>query len=168
MTTADLTIDRMRQKTLLILAAVGLMTGLYLGSQNFGESQGRMIFLGEIKWITDYDQALKISEEKSKPVLIYFWRHGCPYCAKMETEVFPTVEASEAISKHFVPVALNIYQKESSDTVAKYNAYATPTFVIIGRGGKTIHIGYMDKREFLEFLNPYIKTRETELQSSTT
>ncbi len=156
----------MRQKTFLILAIFGLMVGLYLlGNQNLGKSQESAISLGGMQWITDYDQALRISEE-GKPILIYFWRRGCPYCARMETEVFPTVEVSGVISKHFVPVALDIFRREHSRPVAKYGVYATPTFVIIDGGKKEIHIGYMDKGEFLEFLKPFIKNGN-QFQSTT-
>lgn len=158
----------MRQKSLLILALIGLTVGLYLGNQNLGKSQDRVISFGGTQWITDYDQALKISDEEGKPILIYFWRRGCPWCAKMESDVFPTVEVSGAISKHFIPVALDIYRKDNSIPVTKYGVYATPTFVIIDRGKKAINIGYMDKWEFLGFLNPFTKTIETQFQSSPT
>ncbi len=158
----------MRQKSLLILALVGLTVGLYLGNQNPGKSEDRMISFGGIQWIADYDQALKISEEKSKPVLIYFWRRGCTWCAKMESEVFPTHEVSETISKHFVAVALDINNRKNFETMNKYGVYATPTFVIVDGEKKAINIGYMDIGEFLEFLNPHVKNREIQFQSGTT
>ncbi len=166
MATANLTIDRMHRKTLLILAVVGLMVGLYfLENQNL-ESQGGAISFGGIEWNTDYDLALEISEEGDKPILIYFWRHGCPFCARMESEVFPRTEVSRVITTRFVPVALDIHRRGNWKIVDKYGVYATPTFVIIDGGEKEIRIGYMDEGEFLEFLRPFTKTTETRFEGN--
>ncbi len=132
-----------------------------MGNQN-SESQGGAISFGGIEWNTDYGRALEISEEGDKPILIYFWRRGCPFCARMESEVFPRAQVSRVITTHFVPVALDIHRRGNWEIVDKYGAYATPTFVIIDGGKKEIRVGYMDEGEFLGFLKPFIKTTEAQ------
>ncbi|MCP4993842.1 MAG: thioredoxin family protein [Gammaproteobacteria bacterium] len=125
------------------------------GSEEVGSST-------EIKWLYSYDEGLKIAKSAHKPMLLYFWATWCSWCKRMEAEVFPDLKVSEIISPKFVPVKMDIDQKENAMFIAKYMVQGTPTFVVVngqeevlvGQGGKPsgYHLGAMERQEFLEFL----------------
>lgn len=120
-----------------------------------------------ITWLSGYDAGLKQARVENKPMLLYFHATWCVFCKKMDTEVFPTVEVSQIVAQHFVPVKVDIDQRENATFIAKFMVRGTPTFVIVngqeevlaGKGGKPsgYFIGAMDKQEFLEFLNAFVE-----------
>lgn len=119
-----------------------------------------------VAWLFDYDAGLKQARAEDKPLLLYFHATWCAFCKKMDAEVFPTRQVSQAIAEHFVPVQMDIDQREHAMWLAKYMVRGTPTFVVVngqeevlvGNGGRPsgYFIGAMDKQEFLEFLKAFV------------
>ncbi|WPU99333.1 cytochrome c biogenesis protein CcdA [Mucilaginibacter sp. cycad4] len=59
----------------------------------------------------DYDQALQVSKELKKPVLIDFTGWNCPNCRKMENEVWTDAEVRKRIQNDFVLLELYVDEK---------------------------------------------------------
>lgn len=110
----------------------------------------------------DYDQAIAVSKQQHKPILIDFTGWNCVNCRKMETNVFPNQEVINRLQNNFVMLQLVIDDKTelpaneqttSSFTgkknttlgakwldfeITKYNSNAQPFYVIIDETGKTL------------------------------
>jgi thiol:disulfide interchange protein DsbD len=59
----------------------------------------------------DYNQALQVSKELNKPVLIDFTGWNCPNCRKMENEVWTDPEVRKRIQNDFVLLELYVDEK---------------------------------------------------------
>jgi thiol:disulfide interchange protein len=64
----------------------------------------------------DYDQALQVSRELKKPILIDFTGWNCANCRKMENEVWPDPEVRKRMQNDFV--LLELYVDEKTDLPA--------------------------------------------------
>lgn len=64
----------------------------------------------------DYDQALQVSKELKKPILIDFTGWNCANCRKMENEVWPDPEVRKRMQNDFV--LLELYVDEKTDLPA--------------------------------------------------
>ncbi len=110
----------------------------------------------------DYDQAIEVSRQLHKPVLIDFTGWNCVNCRKMEANVFPNPEVLGRLQRDFVMLQLVIDDKTelppaeqttSAVTgkklttlggkwldfeISKYNSNAQPFYVIINENGETL------------------------------
>lgn len=111
----------------------------------------------------DYDQAVEVSKQLKKPILIDFTGWNCVNCRLMEQNVFPNPEVYKRLKNDFVMLQLVIDDKtelakeeqvESAVSpgkkittlggkwldmeVAKYNSNAQPYYVIINEKGETL------------------------------
>jgi thiol:disulfide interchange protein len=110
----------------------------------------------------DYDQAIQVSKELHKPILIDFTGWNCVNCRKMESNVMPNPEVLQRLQNDFVILQLVIDDKtelpaaeqtKSTFTgkeittlgakwldfeITKYNSNAQPFYVIIDETGKTL------------------------------
>lgn len=111
----------------------------------------------------DYDQAVEVSKQLKKPILIDFTGWNCVNCRLMEQNVFPNPEVYKRLKNEFVMLQLVIDDKtelakeeqvESAVSpgkkittlggkwldmeVAKYNSNAQPYYVIINEKGETL------------------------------
>ncbi|SDE77757.1 thiol:disulfide interchange protein DsbD [Mucilaginibacter pineti] len=64
----------------------------------------------------DYEQALQVSKELKKPILIDFTGWNCPNCRKMENEIWPDPEIKKRMQNDFV--LLELYVDEKTDLPA--------------------------------------------------
>lgn len=63
---------------------------------------------GRINWITNYDEAVKISHSASKPMVLFFTGSDwCSWCKKLDQEVLKTSEFADAAADKFVFVLLD-------------------------------------------------------------
>ncbi len=60
-----------------------------------------------VTWIKDWDEALKLAQEKSKPLMVNFYTNVCPYCVKLDKNVFQNPETELFIAQNFVTVKSN-------------------------------------------------------------
>ncbi|WP_255563250.1 protein-disulfide reductase DsbD [Mucilaginibacter sp. 21P] len=111
----------------------------------------------------DYDQAVEVSKQLKKPILIDFTGWNCVNCRLMEQNVFPNPEVFKRLQNEFVMLQLVIDDKtelpasEQTDLllsrgkkattignkwldfeVAKYHSNAQPYYVIINEKGETL------------------------------
>ncbi|MDB5010339.1 MAG: thiol:disulfide interchange protein DsbD [Mucilaginibacter sp.] len=110
----------------------------------------------------DYDQAIAISKQLHRPILIDFTGWNCVNCRKMESNIMPNPEVLKRLQNEFVILQLVIDDKtelppteqfKSAVTgknittlggkwldleISKYNSNAQPYYVIINEKGETL------------------------------
>ncbi len=110
----------------------------------------------------DYDQAIEVSKQLHRPILIDFTGWNCVNCREMESNVMPNPEVLKRLQNDFVILQLVIDDKtelpaaeQFTSTVtgkkittlggkwldleiAKYNSNAQPFYVIINNDGQTL------------------------------
>ena len=114
-------------------------------------------------WLTDFEQAKKVSAERNLPILADFTGSDwCPYCIKLEKEVFSKREFIEFAEKNFVLLRIDFpehipedkmdAQKKLAET---YDIKVFPTVVILDKNGKFImKSGYREGgcKSYISFL----------------
>jgi thiol:disulfide interchange protein len=128
----------------------------------------------------DYDQAIEVSKQLHKPIMIDFTGWNCVNCREMEANVFPTPEVLKRLQNDFVILQLVIDDKtelpvaeqfKSTTTgkkittlggkwldleEGKYNSNAQPFYVIINEKGETLvppQGANFDVNEFKNYLD---------------
>ena len=111
----------------------------------------------------DYEQALQVSKELKKPILIDFTGWNCPNCRKMENQVWPDPRVRKMMQNDFVLLELYVDEKiaklpasevytssysgkqittvggKNSDyETVKFNTNSQPYYVIIDSDGNTL------------------------------
>jgi thiol:disulfide interchange protein DsbD len=111
----------------------------------------------------DYDQALQVSKELKKPILIDFTGWNCPNCRKMENQVWPDPGVRQRMQNDFVLLELYVDEKKgqlspseiytstfsgkqittvgdrNSDLeTTRFDTNSQPFYVIIDGNGKTL------------------------------
>lgn len=96
---------------------------------------------GRINWLTNYEEAVKVSRSTSKPMLLLFTGSDwCTWCIKLDKEVFDTPEFADSAADKFVFVKLDFPTKKQLSPEATaankklkkdFNVSGFPTVVIL-------------------------------------
>ena len=98
--------------------------------------------LGTVNWQRNYDEALRLSEEQNKPVLLLFQEvPGCATCRNYGKNVLSHPLLVEGIENEFIPLA--IFNNKGGDDrriLQKYNepTWNNPVLRIVDAQGKDI------------------------------
>lgn len=102
----------------------------------------------QINWITSYEDAVNQSKATSKPILLLFTTNYCPWCDKLDAEVFNTNEFAQAAEGKFIFVMIDnsgATGKVSPNLIAqnselkkKYSIRGFPTVILINSKGQKI------------------------------
>lgn len=114
-------------------------------------------YLGNLKWYKTYEQGKSVAEESGKPMFLYFWTIWCPYCEKMQTEVFPQPEVNRLLRENFVLIAIDmdVNKKDAQRFGVQYpphEIFLTPEGEVISRVP-----GYVPAEELLSILKQVVK-----------
>ena len=136
----------------------------------------------------DYDQAIEVSKQVHKPILIDFTGWNCVNCRKMEANVFPNPEVFKRLQNEFVMLQLVIDDKtdlpEPEQRVSKFtgkkittlgakwldfeitafNSNAQPFYVIINEKGEVLvppQGANFDIPQFIKYLDSGIDAYKT-------
>lgn len=116
-------------------------------------------FAQDAKWLTDFDEAAKLSQKKNKPILANFTGSDwCGYCIKLDKSVFNTSEFKKWAKKNVILLKLDFPKRTKlSEKLQKQNYALQKAFGV--RGFPTIWLfevgeGKDPKKE----LNPLGKT----------
>lgn len=95
----------------------------------------------QINWLTNYDEAIKISRATSKPVILFFTGSDwCSWCTKLEDEVLRTPEFADMTADKFVFVKIDfpLNRVQAPETAAQnkrlqkqFDIPGFPTLVIL-------------------------------------
>ncbi|MFD0795555.1 protein-disulfide reductase DsbD family protein [Mucilaginibacter litoreus] len=170
------------------LSAGGVSTTTVSAGTNtatVGEKKYEEIFkrLPKVKGIDDwydYDQAVEVSKQLHKPIMIDFTGWNCVNCRQMEQNVFPDPEVFKRLQNEFVMLQLVIDDKTELPQneqfistvsgkkittiggkwldfeISKYNSNAQPYYVIINEKGETLvppQGANSNISEFIKFLD---------------
>lgn len=88
----------------------------------------------ELKWETDINTAIKISNKTKKPMLLFFTGSDwCGWCIRLQKEVFKTPEFVKWATTNVVLVELDFPRgKQQSDIIKNQNNALQQTFGIQG------------------------------------
>ncbi len=53
------------------------------------------------------DRALTLASENDKLILIDVFAQWCPYCQRMQSDVYPSEKVEEKVKKYFIPVRID-------------------------------------------------------------
>ncbi len=107
----------------------------------------------ELKWMTDVPKAEAKAKAEKKLILMDFTGSDwCPWCIKLNKEVFSTPEFAQYAAKNLVPVEVDFprtkqqsaEQKQANQALQeKYGIQGYPTVVVLGSDGKKLgELGY--------------------------
>lgn len=135
----------------------------------------------------DYNQAIQLSKQTEKPILLDFTGYGCENCRKMEEFVWSEPEVFEILNEKLIIVSLYVDDKEllppseqiivtlkngkqrQLETIGdkwsvfqqeNFNSNSQPQYVLINANEELLNFplsGYVSKEEFLNFLNCGLK-----------
>lgn len=68
-----------------------------------------------INWVTDIDEALKMSKKKDKPVFAFFTgKEWCGWCKRLVREVMDKPEFIEYVNKNYIMLELDFPRRDRS------------------------------------------------------
>ncbi len=109
-------------------------------------------FASEMKYETNYDEAVKKSKKLQKNIMLVLVSNFCPWCRKFEQRVLLKKEVNDLIQKNYIPLILN---KEKDPFPKEFDTGFTPIIHFIDykmqKSYKNV-IGYNNKDEFTYIL----------------
>jgi thioredoxin-related protein len=111
---------------------------------------------GEPVWQTDYTAAKSAATQQNKYILLDFTGSDwCPYCIKMDKEVFAKPAFSSFADQKLVLVKLDFPRRanqspaeksQNQELAKKYGIEGFPTYVLLDPSGKEVRrqVGYME------------------------
>lgn len=109
----------------------------------------------ELTWQTDFAQASQQAAQEHKYILLDFTGSDwCPWCIKMDKEVFNQSQFSDFALKNLVLVKLDFPRKtaqspaeknQNEDLAKKFQIEGFPTYVLLDPSGKEVRrqVGYL-------------------------
>ena len=116
---------------------------------------GRSAFAGDLGWTTDFSQAKSQAASEKKLMLLDFTGSDwCPWCIKMDKEVFDQKTFADFANNKLVLVKLDFPQSkeqpaaekaQNNELAKKYNIEGFPTYVLLDSSGKEVRrqVGYL-------------------------
>jgi len=109
-------------------------------------------FASEMKYETNFDEAVKRSKKEQKNIMLVLVSNYCPWCRKFEQRVLLKEEVNAIIQNNYIPVIIN---REKDPFPKKFDTGFTPIVHFIDyktqKGYKNV-IGYNNKDEFTYIL----------------
>ena len=106
------------------------------------------LYSDETVWLTDFELAKQKSEEEQLPMLVNFTGSDwCPYCKKLEKEVFSQPEFANYVKENFILLKIDFPQNHplASDILnlrkelaEKYKIKEFPAVVFLSKNGEFI------------------------------
>ncbi|NNJ85638.1 MAG: DUF953 domain-containing protein [Akkermansiaceae bacterium] len=94
-------------------------------------------------WMTNVDEALAKGKKENKPVMVEFTGSDwCPPCIMMHKKVFSKKAFTDAASKKFILVKIDIPRKDkelyakNQKVLKKYRVSGVPTVILFDADGK--------------------------------
>jgi|SRR5450756_210506 len=153
----DPLIYTMKKRTLLFLLLITASPGtswltLRCQAQPLAPVPAAPAPAARIKWLTDYDTALKQAQSSNQLVVIDFYATWCGPCKMMDLTTFADAKVRQRLAG-FVP--LKIDADKHPERMAKYGVPAMPTMLVIDASGKPVigTVGYVPVDFYLSLLD---------------
>lgn len=78
----------------------------------------------EINWQPSYNEALAVSKNENKPIMVIFTADWCVFCKKLENQTFTNAQIIREINKNFVAVKIN--KDQEAEIVKDFNVGGIP------------------------------------------
>ena len=116
---------------------------------------GRSAFAGDVSWTTNLSQAKSQAASEKKLVLLDFTGSDwCPWCVKMDKEVFDQKAFADFATNKLVLVKLDFPQSkkqpaaekaQNTELAKEFNIEGFPTYVLLDASGKEVRrqVGYL-------------------------
>ena len=106
-----------------------------------------------IEWQDDVESAKVVAATSGKPILLVFSASWCPACKVMEHEVWPDPDVSQAANAGFVPVYVDVDDRQHAAVTRRYEVGAIPTVLIVDGDGTVLRqANSMSRSQALRFL----------------
>lgn len=109
-------------------------------------------FASEMKYETNYDEAVKKSKKMNKNIMLVLVSNYCPWCRKFEQRVLLKKEVNAIIQKNYIPLIIN---REKDPFPKAFDTGFTPIVHFIDSKTQKSYknvIGYNNKDEFTYIL----------------
>jgi protein disulfide-isomerase len=133
-----------------------LVRSLILGAAFLGLSPVVSVFGESLVWQTDYAAAKSAATQQNRYILLDFTGSDwCPYCIKMDKEVFAKPAFSTFADKKLILVKLDFPRRanqsaaeksQNQELAKKYGIEGFPTYVLLDPSGKEVRrqVGYLE------------------------
>jgi thiol-disulfide isomerase/thioredoxin len=104
------------------------------------------LFSSNIKWYKSFKDALSTAKRERKRVLLFVYSSHCPYCIKMEREIFSKEEDIKYLSKEHILLKMPLNRAKKIFP----EIYATPTIYILAPNKELLasEVGYQNEEFF--------------------
>ena len=101
-----------------------------------------------MKWLTDYEEALREARHQHRPILMQFEKEGCLGCHKLYTTTYVHPAVQEELRQWFVLLKQHI--RKDRKVRANYAAVWTPSLYFLDSRGKAYYdiAGYLNVEDF--------------------
>lgn len=160
----------------LLLAILGLLMLPLRGMAQPSENSVVPADMVPLEWM-DFGDAMHAAETSGRLVIVDVYAPWCPWCAKLQNEVYALNNIRAYLNEHFETARLNIEDEEKSisfrgyelsqaELAAGLGAEATPTIVFLTEAGDYITRvpGFVDAEEFMHILK-YMQTGRFKVES---
>ncbi|HEY9129500.1 MAG TPA: thioredoxin fold domain-containing protein [Sulfurovum sp.] len=109
-------------------------------------------FASEMKYETNFDEAVKRSKKENKNIMLVLVSNYCPWCRKFEQRVLLKEEVNSIVQTNYIPLILN---KEKDPFPKEFDTGFTPIIHFIDHKTQKSYknvIGYNNKDEFTYIL----------------
>ncbi|CAD7774236.1 Thiol:disulfide interchange protein DsbD [Candidatus Methanoperedenaceae archaeon GB50] len=89
-------------------------------------------------WYTSYDEALNLSAESGKPVMIYFWADWCPVCTNYSHETLSDPVVVKTLGEDFVLLSIDLDNNEQKGVAGMYGVRYPPATVFVDSNGNVL------------------------------
>lgn len=96
----------------------------------------------QIHWLTNYDEAVSLAQQSSKPIVMLFtgttW---CPPCQQLERKVIHHPAFAQAVGNRFIFLKLEFIDPATANSpykflVDRYNIQNFPTMIVVQPNGQ--------------------------------
>ena len=138
-------------KKITVLLPILLIAFIALGyslKSNFGRETEAGISFHEGTW----EEALKIAEEKGKPIFLNISASWCGPCNAMKAKTFPDGDVGEFYNANFINVMVDGEKGEGIELARKYGISGYPSLIFVDSNGEFIAqtAGYRNPEQFVE------------------
>jgi thioredoxin-related protein len=115
---------------------------------------GSSLYAQGVNW-RSWESGLDEAKRTNKMIMIDVIRDNCRFCIKMDKNVFANEKMAAYIEKSFIPVKVNLSQREAPMSL---KVEMTPTFFFFTADQKLIKkiVGSWDQKDFYELTDKII------------